>query len=124
MASHALFFRFGVWLRKVRAEMEAEGDRAKKEEKPEKEKEKPAVVEKIRHEWYQTDKDVVLTIFRKGVSRQSLTETVEPSRYEAVLALGEGREWRHEWTLAHEIVPADCRTDILGSKIEVSNVLI
>ncbi|XP_043286310.1 protein SGT1 homolog isoform X2 [Venturia canescens] len=72
---------------------------------------------KIKHDWYQTDSHVVVTILAKNA------ENVKVSYTETTLSvsahLPSGNDYSLEIDLAHHIVPDQCSYKVLPSKIEV-----
>lgn len=79
-----------------------------------------AVPQKIRHEWYQTDSHVVVTVFCKNLTRDAVALDLQPSSLSLTLRLDAGREWALDLArLAGEVVPAESRFDVLSTKVEV-----
>ncbi|XP_015122361.1 protein SGT1 homolog isoform X2 [Diachasma alloeum] len=72
---------------------------------------------KIKHDWYQTEAFVVVTILAKN------SENVEINYTETTLSvtakLPSGNEYSLELDLAHHIVPNQCSYKVVPSKIEV-----
>lgn len=74
-------------------------------------------VPKIKHDWYQTETHVIVTILAKN------TENVKIVSQENTLSvsakLPSGSDYSLELDLAHTIVPEQCSHKVLPSKIEV-----
>jgi suppressor of G2 allele of SKP1 len=74
---------------------------------------------KYRHEFYQKPEEVVVTIFAKGVSKESIT--VEFG--EQILSVKIDVPGEDSYALQHrlfgKIVPSSCRYEVLSTKIEI-----
>eukprot|EP00127_Corallochytrium_limacisporum_P000138 Clim_evm21s5 gene=Clim_evmTU21s5 len=73
----------------------------------------------IKHEWYQTDAMVVITIFQKKIKADDLTVNFSDQNVDITLKLGEGREWNYDVDLFAKINVAESTHKIYGTKIEV-----
>ena len=78
-----------------------------------------ATKQKIRHEWYQTDTQVVVTIFCKGLKKETVQHEATNSTLSVTIKLDSENDWVLDLHLAGEVVPAECRLDILSTKVEV-----
>ena len=139
----ALSSRFGYVDPKPKSEEDEEGEskKAKREEAESVEKKKPVfnvsyqtdeppatlktgatalpTKSKIRHEWYQTDAHVVVTVFCKGLTKERITQDIDKESVSLTLKLDDDSEWQIHLDLAGEIVPEDARLDILSTKAEL-----
>lgn len=70
----------------------------------------------IKHDWYQTDVAVVITVLVKNVKQEDLT--IKFSDTNIILELLELRH-KLEFKLSHLIVPSQCSYKITPSKIEI-----
>lgn len=79
----------------------------------------PAPKQKIRHEWYQTDTQVVVTIFCKGLKKETVQHELTNSTLSVTLKLDTENDWVLDLHLAGEVVPGESRLDILSTKVEI-----
>jgi hypothetical protein len=127
--------RWSLWIRKCRAEIDADPSHAPATTPASATTTAPpattstsstapsvttAPAQKIRHEWYQTDAFVIVTIFCKGLKNESVEREIEPSSLSVTIHLGGDKEWILELPrLAGEVVPGECHVDVLSTKVEV-----
>ncbi|PWW72105.1 SGS-domain-containing protein [Tuber magnatum] len=75
---------------------------------------------RIRHEWYQTASQVVLTIFVKGVPRDKATVEITSESVSVAFPLAGGSEWTFDISpLFDKIDPMTSGFSILSTKIEI-----
>ncbi|XP_009409053.2 protein SGT1 homolog isoform X1 [Musa acuminata AAA Group] len=73
---------------------------------------------KFRHDYYNTPTEVVLTIFAKGIPAENVTvEFGEQTLSVTIDSLGE--EYHFQRRLFAKIVPANCRYQVLSTKVEI-----
>jgi suppressor of G2 allele of SKP1 len=77
------------------------------------------VTPKIRHEWYQTESHVVVTVFCKGLKREQVHETLSETAYSLRLDLPTGDSWEQKLELAGGIVPGESSLQVLSTKLEL-----
>lgn len=119
--------KWDMWQRKCKAELAAEEKKEVKttttasEVKPTPaQPSAPAPVQKIRHEWYQTDSHVVVTIFCKGLKREQVRDSISTNSYSIVIDVpGSSEPWHQEVQLCAAIVPAESKVELLSTKIEL-----
>ncbi|KRT81941.1 hypothetical protein AMK59_5252, partial [Oryctes borbonicus] len=72
----------------------------------------------VKHDWYQTEATVVVTILIKNVQREKLTINFSENLLQVNVIL-EADTHNFEYRLRHKIVPEQCSYKITPSKIEV-----
>ncbi|KAI9219945.1 SGS domain-containing protein [Blastocladiella britannica] len=78
---------------------------------------------KIRHEWYQTDSHVVVSVFIKKASPAATTVQVQDRSLSVSVPLSgvvPASEYSLELDLAHAVDPSASRHEVLSTKIEIS----
>jgi suppressor of G2 allele of SKP1 len=110
-----------LWIRKCRAEL---GDDAP----PPSAAEAAVAVQvmapaapKIRHEWYQTDSHVIVTVFCKGLKPEQIDKHIGATEYSLNIKLNDdaATTWTQDVELFGEIVPDESRLDLMSTKIEL-----
>lgn len=71
----------------------------------------------IRHEWYQTETHIIVTIYAKNSKNANVAYGVNTLSVSAKLP--SGNDYSLELDLAHEVVPEQCTHKIVPSKIEI-----
>ena len=104
-----------LWIRKCRAEL---GDDAPA---PVAAEVKAPTGPKIRHEWYQTDSHVIVTVFCKGLKSEQIEKHLSATEYSLSIKLQDEAEttWNQEIELFGEIIPDESRLDLMSTKIEL-----
>ncbi|GAA5879799.1 hypothetical protein JCM16303_004184 [Sporobolomyces ruberrimus] len=75
---------------------------------------------KIRHEWYQTDSEVVVSVFVRNVKEEDLKVEIEPKSLSLSIHLPTGSDIVFDLDpLAHEIDPKRSSYRVLQPKIEI-----
>ncbi|KAJ3291665.1 Cochaperone protein [Borealophlyctis nickersoniae] len=75
---------------------------------------------KIRHEWFQTDSFVTITVFIKNVDPSSVSLTFTNRAVSVTVKLPSGSDYMLELDpLAHEIIPGESKYSVLGTKVEI-----
>jgi suppressor of G2 allele of SKP1 len=116
--------KFAIWIRKAKAELATDGEAAeeKKEEKQEEKKlveeKKAAPPVKIRHEWYQTDSGVVVTIFCKNLKAEQITTNITNTQFDLSIKLDNSSTYEQSWELFGEIRAEETKQTIYGTKVE------
>ncbi|KAK9465798.1 HSP20-like chaperone [Lipomyces arxii] len=79
--------------------------------------------EAVRHEWYQTSESVTVSLFIKNAPKDSTTIDIQPNSVLVSYPLATGSEFNFEiGPLAGEVDPAQCKTLVLRTKIEIKLV--
>ncbi|XP_068718215.1 protein SGT1 homolog isoform X1 [Montipora capricornis] len=79
----------------------------------------PAAPPKPRFDWYQTETHVVVTLMIKKAKEENVNVEYGEKTLSASVKLPSGSEFTLELDLAHMIVPAQCKTRIMSTKIEL-----
>ncbi|KAF7382001.1 hypothetical protein HZH66_013433 [Vespula vulgaris] len=74
-------------------------------------------IPKIKHDWYQTETHIIITILAKNI--ENLKIFYEKTTLSVSAKLPSGNDYSLELDLAHPIVPDQCSHKILASKIEI-----
>ncbi|XP_004516698.1 protein SGT1 homolog [Cicer arietinum] len=84
--------------------------------------EKPIIVvakPKYRHEYYQKPEEVVVTIFAKGVSKESITMEFGEQILSVTIDVPNEDAYVFQSRLFGKIIPSKCRYEVLSTKIEI-----
>ncbi|KAJ1832751.1 Cochaperone protein [Coemansia sp. RSA 2706] len=74
----------------------------------------------VRHEWYQTDENVILEVFIKRVQKDAATVEFEDKGVSLSIKMATGAENNYEFEpLAHDIIPGESAFEVLSTKIEI-----
>lgn len=72
----------------------------------------------VKHDWYQTEVAVVITVLVKNLKQENLKVQFEPRNVKVEFKLpDENREESVGFRLAHEVVPEQCSYKISPSKV-------
>eukprot|EP00117_Sycon_ciliatum_P009523 scpid90434/ scgid11784/ Suppressor of G2 allele of SKP1 homolog; Protein 40-6-3; Sgt1 len=74
---------------------------------------------KIRHEWYQTEIAVVISVLHKNAKAEDVDVQYGEKSVSVSIKLSGGSDYMLELDLARTILPDQCITKILGTKIEL-----
>jgi len=74
---------------------------------------------RIKHDWYQTDQDVVVSVLAKSLPADAVSVTINDASLSVTAHLSSGNEYNLELDLLHPVRPADSSWRVLSSKIEV-----
>ncbi|XP_029033193.1 protein SGT1 homolog [Osmia bicornis bicornis] len=74
-------------------------------------------IPKIKHDWYQTETHVIVTILAKN--SENVKVVYEKTTLSVSAMLPSGNEYTLELDLAHPIVPEQCSHKVVPSKIEI-----
>jgi len=78
-----------------------------------------AIVSKIKHDWYQTDTFVIITVLIKNIKKEDINVEYSTKSLSLTVKLGSGSNYCLELDLAHSIKPDDCVTKVLSTKLEL-----
>jgi len=79
----------------------------------------PAPQPKIRHEWYQNPTHVTVTIYAKGVKKENLSLGIEEQSLSVQIKLSDDSNYVLDLDLADGVIPSQSSHEILGTKIEI-----
>ncbi|KOO24709.1 suppressor of g2 allele of skp1-like protein [Chrysochromulina tobinii] len=74
---------------------------------------------KIRHEWYQTQSEVVVSVLARNVSPEKVQVDFHEAEVDVSIKLESGAEYIHTFSLFHKIVPEQSKYSVGASKIEL-----
>ncbi|XP_048388522.1 protein SGT1 homolog isoform X2 [Stegostoma tigrinum] len=76
-------------------------------------------VPKVKHDWYQTDSHVIITIMIKNASKDAVNVEFSEISVSATVKLSPENDYNLKLSLLHPIVPQYCTVKVLGTKIEI-----
>lgn len=80
----------------------------------------PSLAQKVRHEWFQNENFVTISVFIKKVDPKNVTLEFEERSLSLSVKLSSGSEFCFDLdVLAHEIVPEESKYSVLSTKIEI-----
>eukprot|EP00322_Chrysochromulina_rotalis_P023429 CAMPEP_0115855812 /NCGR_PEP_ID=MMETSP0287-20121206/14733_1 /TAXON_ID=412157 /ORGANISM="Chrysochromulina rotalis, Strain UIO044" /LENGTH=358 /DNA_ID=CAMNT_0003309973 /DNA_START=17 /DNA_END=1093 /DNA_ORIENTATION=+ len=74
---------------------------------------------KIRHDWYQTATDVVLSILARKLPEDRVSVNFSETEVDVTIKLDGGAEYVHCFTLFHKIKPAESTFTVGTAKVEI-----
>lgn len=79
------------------------------------------VPSRIRHDWYQTEKKVVIDVIIKKVKKEDVSVAFSSVNVAVTIrGLPGGGEYNLDLDLCYEIIPEESKYTVLGTKVEVS----
>jgi len=76
---------------------------------------------KIRHEWYQTQTHVVVSILAKNVPRERVRVDFSEAEVDVAIKLeSSGAEYALSLSLFHRVIPGECKYSVVASKVELT----
>ncbi|XP_041936896.1 protein SGT1 homolog isoform X1 [Alosa sapidissima] len=79
----------------------------------------PAAPLPVKHDWYQTESQVIVTIMLKGANNEDVRVSFEEKELSASVKLASGEDYCLKLCLLHAVVPEQCTYRILSTKIEI-----
>eukprot|EP00732_Lithocolla_globosa_P006835 Lithocolla_globosa_v1_NODE_8232_length_846_cov_174.510746.p1 type:complete len:204 gc:universal NODE_8232_length_846_cov_174.510746:84-695(+) len=73
----------------------------------------------IKTEWYQSEEFLYLSIFIKKLKKEDVEVNYGEKTLSVTAKLPAGSDYSYELDLSHEILPSDCVTSVLGTKMEL-----
>jgi suppressor of G2 allele of SKP1 len=73
---------------------------------------------KIRHEWFQTDSFVTISVFAKGTKKEQVDIGFHEQSLSVCIHLGDS-DYSLELDLCHPILPSESLYDLLSTKVEI-----
>eukprot|EP01126_Amoeba_proteus_P065659 TRINITY_DN9377_c0_g2_i4.p1 TRINITY_DN9377_c0_g2~~TRINITY_DN9377_c0_g2_i4.p1 ORF type:complete len:281 (-),score=53.02 TRINITY_DN9377_c0_g2_i4:135-977(-) len=80
---------------------------------------KVATTPRFKHDFFQTESVVTVTIFAKGVRKEAVTVNIQKRQLDVTIKLGEGKEFNLDWNLCGEVIPEQSKYEVLSTKIEI-----
>lgn len=80
----------------------------------------PLSASRIKHDWYQTEKNVVVDIIIKKVQKEDVKVEITPTSLSVSVCLPGGSYYNLELDLCHSIIPGDSHWAALSTKIEIT----
>jgi len=77
-------------------------------------------VVKCRHDWYQTQTSVIISIFAKKVDKEKTTVKFETERLLVDVVFQDGRIFQFHTDLSQPIIPEQSKYEILSTKVEIN----
>ena len=74
---------------------------------------------KIRHEWYQTQTHVVVSVLVRGVSAEQCAVGFDAASVDVSIKLDGSSEYQLSLQLFQKIVPSECKWSVGGAKLEL-----
>eukprot|EP01118_Nematostelium_gracile_P019681 TRINITY_DN921_c0_g1_i1.p1 TRINITY_DN921_c0_g1~~TRINITY_DN921_c0_g1_i1.p1 ORF type:complete len:378 (-),score=107.77 TRINITY_DN921_c0_g1_i1:122-1171(-) len=74
---------------------------------------------KIRHEWYQTQTDISVTVFVKNVKKEDASIQIQRKSLTVSIKLSDSSEYALDIDLCGEVIPEQSSFEILSTKIEI-----
>ncbi|XP_051783289.1 protein SGT1 homolog isoform X2 [Erpetoichthys calabaricus] len=81
--------------------------------------EKGVSTPKIKHDWYQTESHVIVTLMVKNATKENVKVKFEDSKLIASVAVPSDDDFHLNFSLLHHIIPDQSIFKILSSKIEI-----
>ncbi|CAL9689038.1 unnamed protein product [Knipowitschia caucasica] len=103
---------FEVWIKRCEEKMaeEKQNGEAHKQQ---------AAARVIKHDWYQTDSQVIVTVMVKNVPEDGLFVIFKERELSATVRLASGDNYNLNLNLLHPIVPQQSNFKILSTKVEI-----
>ena len=73
----------------------------------------------MRHEWYQTNTEVVVSILARNVPKEKVSVDFSESEVDVTIQLDGGSEYLQTLTLFAKVVPSECKYSVGTAKIEL-----
>ncbi|XP_030636012.1 protein SGT1 homolog [Chanos chanos] len=73
----------------------------------------------VKHDWYQTESQVIVTIMLKNVKKEDITVNFEEQELTAEVKLLSGQDYCLKLHLLHPVVPQQSTFKILSTKVEI-----
>eukprot|EP01121_Diplochlamys_sp_Union-15-3_P021896 TRINITY_DN9115_c0_g1_i1.p1 TRINITY_DN9115_c0_g1~~TRINITY_DN9115_c0_g1_i1.p1 ORF type:complete len:392 (+),score=86.54 TRINITY_DN9115_c0_g1_i1:85-1260(+) len=73
----------------------------------------------FRHEWYQNETHVMVSVFIKGCKKEQVTCTFTERQLDLCVKLQGNSEFQFNIDLCDKVVPSECKYEILSTKIEI-----
>ncbi|XP_067890217.1 protein SGT1 homolog [Heterodontus francisci] len=107
---------FGTWIKNCKENLDSTGQRDGNAEESNTQR---MAAPKIKHDWYQTDSHVIITIMIKNASRDDVKVEFAEGYVSASVKLSPENVYSLELNLLHPIAAQHCAIKVLGTKIEI-----
>ena len=74
---------------------------------------------RVKHDWYQTDQDVVINVLAKSLAQEAVSVKIEASAIEVAATLPVGDPYHLQLRLLHPVLPNTSSWRVTPSKIEI-----
>ncbi|KAJ8387243.1 hypothetical protein AAFF_G00158660 [Aldrovandia affinis] len=74
---------------------------------------------RLKHDWYQTDSQVIVTIMVKNARKEDVSVTFEEKELTALVKAPLGEDWCLTIPLLHPVVPQQSTFKVLSTKVEI-----
>ena len=74
---------------------------------------------KIRHDWYQTQSEVVLSVLARNIPQEKVSVDFSETEVDVTIKLDGGSEFLHTFTLFSKIIPGESKFTVGPAKIEL-----
>jgi len=74
---------------------------------------------KIRHDWYQTQTEVVVSVLARNVPKEKVSVDFSESEVDVSIKLDNGAEYSYSFSLFHKVVPSQCKFSVGTAKVEL-----
>ncbi|XP_038673645.1 protein SGT1 homolog isoform X2 [Scyliorhinus canicula] len=101
---------FSTWIKTCKENLDSTGQQDGNAEE---------AVPKIKHDWYQTDSHVIVTIMIKNASKDDVKVEFAESNVSASVKLSAENHFKLKLNLLHPIATQYCAVKVLGTKIEI-----
>ncbi|KAF9931312.1 Protein SGT1 A [Linnemannia zychae] len=77
-------------------------------------------IHRVRHEWYQNDSHVTISVFIKNVKKESVDVNITDRALSVSVKMPTGSDYSLELDpLSHAVIPAESKFEVLSTKIEI-----
>ncbi|KAF9924250.1 Protein SGT1 A [Linnemannia zychae] len=78
------------------------------------------IAHRVRHEWYQNDTFVTISVFIKNVKKDAVEVIFTDSALSVSVKMPTGSDYSLELDpLSHKVIPSECKYEVLSTKIEI-----
>jgi len=74
---------------------------------------------KIRHEWYQTNSHMIVSIFAKNIKKDQATIDIQEKSFSVTIKMSNSNDYQLDIDLYEKIVPNECEIEFMSTKIEI-----
>ncbi|XP_041054888.1 protein SGT1 homolog isoform X2 [Carcharodon carcharias] len=107
---------FNTWIKTCKENLDSTGQQDGNDEETHKQRK---AAPKIKHDWYQTDSHVIVTIMIKNASKDDVKVEFAERNVSASVKLSPENHYSLKLNLLHPIATPYCAVKVLGTKIEI-----